>query len=341
MGSEERRRRARAWRATISRAKAGMVFAALSLTACAGGGAPSASSDKIAAAATIGMIADIVASVGGDRVEVTGLMGPGVDPHLYKASAGDVRTLSRSQIIFYNGLHLEAAMGEVLEQMDRTTRTIAVTDGIDRDRLLAPPEFKGLHDPHVWFDVTMWASAVGEVGKALAEFDPEHATEYLARASETQAELEQLDIWVREQISLLPEGRRVLVTAHDAFNYFGRAYGVEVRGLMGINTATEAGTADVQDLASFIVERGIPALFVETSIPRRTVEAVQAAVQARGVAVEIGGALFSDAMGNPGTPEGTYVGMIRHNVSTMVAALSKGVVVAGETAPARPGGVSP
>ena len=301
-----------------------IAAAALLVAACGGMEQPASTNGAIPVAATIGMIADIVTQIGGDRVEVTGLMGPGVDPHLYKASAGDVRTLSNSQIIFYNGLHLEAAMSEVLEQMDRTSETVAVTDAIPRDQLLTPPEFQGLYDPHVWFDVTMWMSAVEEVGRALAEFDPDHAEEYQARAAETLAELEALDAWVREQIETLPSERRVLVTAHDAFNYFGRAYGVEVRGLLGINTATEAGTADVQDLATFIVERGIPALFVETSIPRRTVEAVQAAVQARGVAVDIGEPLFSDAMGSAGTPEGTYVGMVRHNVRAIVEALSEG-----------------
>lgn len=300
-----------------------VVLTLMCAASACGGDAPGDDGDgRIQVTATTGMIADIAERVGGDRVAVTGLMGPGVDPHLYKASAGDVRTLSTSEVIFYNGLHLEAAMSEVLEQMDGTTRTVAVTDGIEPANLLTPPEFDGLYDPHVWFDVTMWISAVERIGQALADHDPPHASAYAARAAEVVTELEELDRWVRDQIEQLPPSRRVLVTAHDAFNYFGRAYGVEVRGLMGINTATEAGTADVQDLATFIVDNGIPALFVETSVPRRTVEAVQAAVEARGVSVSIGGSLFSDAMGNPGTPEGTYVGMVRHNVTTFVRAMS-------------------
>lgn len=298
------------------------VTCMVAASACGGDGSKAETGDRIPVAATIGMISDIVERVGGERVAVTGLMGPGVDPHLYKASAGDVRTLSTSEIIFYNGLHLEAAMSEVLEQMDGTTRTVAVTDDIDPSTLLTSVDYEGLYDPHVWFDVTLWISAVERIGRALTEHDSEHADEYATRTAEVVAELEDLDLWIRDQIGQLPADRRILVTAHDAFNYFGRAYGVEVRGLMGINTATEAGTADVQQLATFIVDRGIPAVFVETSVPRRTVEAVQAAVEARGVSVSIGGSLFSDAMGSPGTPEGTYVGMVRHNVSTIVQALS-------------------
>jgi manganese/zinc/iron transport system substrate-binding protein len=272
------------------------------------------------------MITDVVAHVGGPRVRVTGLMGPGVDPHLYKASAGDVRRLASADVVFYNGLHLEAAMGEVLEEMNRWRPTRAVTDGIDRSRLSAPPEFKGAYDPHVWFDVQLWAHTVAAVATSLSALDTAHAAEYAARAAAYRQELDALDAWVRMRVASVPAERRVLVTAHDAFNYFGRAYGFEVRGLQGISTASEAGTADVQRLAGEIVARRIPAIFVESSIPRRTVEALQAAVQARGFDVRIGGSLFSDAMGDAGTPEGTYVGMVRHNVNTIVSALSAPVV---------------
>ncbi|HSJ13766.1 MAG TPA: zinc ABC transporter substrate-binding protein [Longimicrobiales bacterium] len=276
--------------------------------------------------ATIGMIADVVQQVGGSRVEVTGLMGPGVDPHLYKASAGDVRRLAAADLVFYNGLHLEAAMGEVLEEMNRWRPTRAVTDGIDRQQLSSPPEFQGSYDPHVWFDVALWSRAASTIATTLGELDPAYAAEYRARAEAYRAELAELDAWVRERASEVPPERRVLVTAHDAFHYFGRAYGFEVRGLQGISTASEAGTADMQRLADEITRRRIPAIFVETSIPRRTVEALQAAVRARGFQVRIGGSLFSDAMGDGGTPEGTYVGMVRHNVNTIVDALSAPVV---------------
>lgn len=301
----------------------GAVFLALLMAtgACAGRATPASGAGPLRAVATTGMIADIVDRVGGDRVEVTGMMGPGVDPHLYKATPGDVRALTRADIVFYNGLHLEAAMGEVLEEMGERARTVAVTRDIAPERLLAPPEFAGQYDPHVWFDVEFWMSAVGTVAQALSEADPAGAPTYAANAQLYLQELAALDAWVHRRIDELPEERRVLITAHDAFNYFGRAYGVEVLGLQGISTALEAGTGDVQRVADVIVTRRIPAVFVESSIPRRTIGAVQQAVLARGGSVEIGGELFSDAMGNPGTAEGTYIGMVRHNVNTIVDAL--------------------
>jgi manganese/zinc/iron transport system substrate-binding protein len=294
------------------------------LTAC-GQTAKEAEADlsqrPIRVVTTIGMIADIVQNVGGERVEVTGLMGPGVDPHLYKASEGDVTRMAKADAIFYNGLHLEAKMGEVIEKMDGQAKTVAVTQGVDQSDLLAPPEFKGAHDPHVWFDVALWMKAVESVRDTLVEMDPDHADLYQANAESYLAELNELHDYVKAQADRLPADQRVLITAHDAFNYFGQAYGFEVRGLQGISTAAEAGTADVQDLADFIVERRIPAIFVESSVPPRTIEAVQAAVRAQDFDVQIGGELFSDAMGDPGTEEGTYIGMVRHNVDTIVNSL--------------------
>lgn len=272
---------------------------------------------------TIGMIADIVQQVGGERVKVTGLMGTGVDPHLYKASAGDVERLAEADLIFYNGLHLEAKMGGVLERMQNQIKTVAVTDKIDRSLLQAPPEFEGAYDPHVWFDVTLWMKAVESVRDTLVEMDADNASLYKTNASNYLTKLEELHNYVKRQAEKVSPDHRVLVTAHDAFNYFGRAYGFEVRGLQGISTATEAGTADVQELAKFIAARRIPAMFIETSVPRRSIEAVQAAVKSRKFAVRIGGELFSDAMGNPGTPEGTYIGMVRHNTDTIVTSLTQ------------------
>jgi len=277
---------------------------------------------KIRVVATIGMITDVVKNVGGDRVEVTGLMGPGIDPHLYKASAGDVSRLSKADIIFYNGLHLEAKMSEVLEKMQQRIKTVAVTRGIDRSALQAPPEFAGAYDPHVWFDVTLWMKAVEQVRDSLSELDPTSASAYQENTENYLAKLEDLHAYVKAEAEKVPEAQRVLVTAHDAFNYFGRAYGFAVRGLQGISTVSEAGTADVQELVQFIVERRIPAMFVESSVPRRSIEAVQEAVRARGFSVAIGGELFSDAMGDPDTPEGTYIGMVTHNIDTIVKALT-------------------
>jgi manganese/zinc/iron transport system substrate-binding protein len=304
------------------------VATAFWLSACASAGEPRGEGEQIRAVATIGMIADAVDSIGGGRLLVQSLMGAGVDPHLYKARAGDVRKLANAHIIFYNGLHLEAAMSEVLEEMDAWTPTVAVSEGIDANRLHSPPEYGGNYDPHIWFDVTLWMEAAARIRDALIELDPAGAEVYRAGAVRYLERLAELDAWVRQRVGELPGERRVLVTAHDAFGYFGAAYGFEVRGLQGINTAAEAGTADVQRLAEEIARRRIPAIFVESSIPQRTIEAVRAAVRSRGFDVEIGGQLFSDAMGDAGTVEGTYIGMVRHNVNTIVNALTApGIVV--------------
>jgi manganese/zinc/iron transport system substrate-binding protein len=273
--------------------------------------------------ATTSMIADLAKNIGGDRVTVRGLMGPGVDPHLFKASAGDVARLETADIIFYNGLHLEAAMSRVLEEMHERRPTVAVTDGIDRAALLTPPQFEGNYDPHIWFDVTMWMQAAEQVRDSMVELDPTHADTYRANAEKYLAELQALHDYVKQQAATVPEEKRVIITAHDAFNYFGRAYGFEVRGLQGVSTATEAGAADVQQLADFIAQNRIPAIFVESSVPPRSIEALKAAVQSRGFDVAIGGQLFSEALGDPGKPEGTYVGMVRYNVDTIVTALGK------------------
>ena len=277
---------------------------------------------KIRVAATVGMIADAVRNVGGDRVAVTALMGPGIDPHYYKATAGDVQTLNGADVIFYNGLELEGRMTEIFEKIERTGKpTVAVARDIPPDRLRQPREFAGRYDPHIWFDVTLWREAVRTVAETLARLDPAHADGYRKRADAYRAELDALHDYVRREIATIPKTGRVLITAHDAFGYFGRQYDIEVRGLQGTSTTTEAGARDVQDLAAFIAARRIKAIFVESSVPRATIEAVQKAVQARGFAVAIGGELFSDAMGREGTPEGTYVGMVRHNVDTIVRAL--------------------
>ena len=276
---------------------------------------------KFRVVTTIGMITDIVKNVGDDRVEVIGLMGPGVDPHLYNASAGDVQRLNSASLIFYNGLHLESKIGDILAKMSGNIKTVAVTDAIDRNLLLKPPEFEGQYDPHLWFDVTLWMQAVGKVRDVLSEFDPDNTVTYWSNAERYLAKLSELHAYVKSQAERVPPPQRVLVTAHDAFNYFGKAYGFEVRGLQGISTATEAGIADVQELTTFIAERRIPAIFVESSVSSKSLEAVKAAVKSKGFNVEIGGELFSDAMGNAGTPEGTYIGMVRHNIDTIVKAL--------------------
>lgn len=280
---------------------------------------------RLRVVATTTIVGDLVRTIGGPFIALDVLMGPGIDPHLYKASAGDVRRMGSARAIFYNGLHLEGKMSEVLVEMgERGVTTIAVGECVPEDQLITSAGFTGIHDPHVWFDVGAWSLTADCVGEALAALDPSNAEAFRERAAAYTEELDALDAWVRERVSVLPPERRILVTAHDAFSYFGRAYGFEVRGLLGVSTASEAGTSDVQGLAAFIAERGIPAIFVETSVPPRYVEALAEAVAARGREIEIGGSLFSDSLGDPGSPAGTYPGTVRANVETIVAALVGG-----------------
>jgi manganese/zinc/iron transport system substrate-binding protein len=269
---------------------------------------------------TIGMVTDIVENVGGARVRVNGLMGPGVDPHLYKPSAGDALKLGRADVIFYGGLHLEGRMDDLFDKISASGRAAyAVTDEIDPALLREEDELA--HDPHVWFDVSLWQVAVHTVQRRLSALDPGSDALYRANAARYLAELDALDAYALTQIETIPPESRVLITAHDAFGYFGARYGLEVRGLQGISTASEISAADVQDLAVFIAQRKIKAIFVESSVPEATVRAVQEAVRSRGWDVVIGGELFADAMGAAGTPEGTYIGMVKHNVDTIVQAL--------------------
>ena len=315
--------------AKFSGLQVALAFVALVLAGCGREGVarvdPDLGERKVRVVTTTGMISDVVDHVGGDRVDVEGLMGPGVDPHVYKATEGDVIRLADADVVFYNGLHLEAKLAEVFERMGGRVRTVAVTDGIPPARLIASAAFGAAYDPHVWFDVRLWMEAAREARDALAAVDPGHAATYRANAERYLADLVALDRYVRRRVDEVSRGRRVIITAHDAFNYFGRAYGFDVRGLQGISTVTEAGTGDVQDLADFIVERRIPSIFAESSVSPRMIQAVEEAVRARGFDVGIGGSLFSDAMGDPGTPEGTYVGMVRHNVDTIVDGLTREV----------------
>ena len=269
---------------------------------------------------TVNFVTDLVQQIGGERVRVTGLMGAGVDPHLYKASAGDVRQLQQAHLVFYAGLGLEGKMVELLE---RLPRAIAVTDAIPRERLIRLPGGSDSYeyDPHVWFDVSLWQLTIDRVREALSRVDPSGSAYYRARATAYNRRLTQLEAFIRQQVALVPPQQRVLITAHDAFAYLGRRYGLEVRGLQGISTVAEAGTRDIQELAEFIVQRRIRAIFVESSVPQRPIQAVVAAARARGWNVVIGGQLFSDSAGNPGTPEGTYVGMMEHNIRTIVNGL--------------------
>ena len=284
---------------------------------------------------TTAMIGDLVKNIAGERAEVISLMGTGVDPHLYKASAGDVERLAGADMIFYNGLHLEGKITDVLAQMKKSgIFTVGVAEGIDKPLLLSPEQYEGYYDPHIWFDVTLWKKAAGIVKEAFSLYDPRNAAIYRQNAESYLRELDLLHSYIKEKIALLRHERRVLVTAHDAFNYFGRGYGFEVMGLQGISTDSEASVADIQNLSRVIAKRKIPAVFVETSISPRYMRALRASVKAKGFDVRIGGSLYSDSMGSPGPEEGSYTGMFRSNVDTIVESLSRSIEVADSKAEA-------
>ncbi|MCL4151962.1 UNVERIFIED_CONTAM: hypothetical protein GTU68_028133 [Idotea baltica] len=266
------------------------------------------------------MITDLVKNIGGNHINLQGLMGSGVDPHLYKASEGDVSKLANADLIFYNGLHLEGKLVEVFEKM-KTVKTIAISDALNKNTLIGSEYFASNYDPHIWFNIDYWMQATEFVVQKLSEAIPEHKTTFEANGTDYLKQLESLRIKLETTISKLPKEQRILVTAHDAFSYFGKAFDFEVVGLQGLSTATEAGVQDVQKLAAFIIENNVKAIFVESSVPKRTIEALQAAVKSKNHNVIIGGTLYSDALGNAGTIEGTYMGMFEYNVNTIVNAL--------------------
>jgi manganese/zinc/iron transport system substrate-binding protein len=277
---------------------------------------------KIRVTTTTSMVTDLVKSVGGDRVNVQGLMGAGVDPHLYKATAGDILKLQQANIIFYSGLMLEGKMQDLFRQMAQKKKFVyAVTEKLDHAKLLTPPSFGGHPDPHVWFDVLLWRECVDTVAQRLTEYDPSGKSVYQKNAEKLKAHMAELHQWALKRAGELAKERRILVTSHDAFNYFGRAYGFQVVGLQGISTVTEAGVADMAKLVDFVKEQNVPAVFVESSVSHATIERIS-----KDAGVKIGGEIFSDAMGTPGQKEGdydlgTYEGMIKHNLNTIVNAL--------------------
>lgn len=284
--------------------------------------APQASPTRpLEVVSTIGMIADVARNIGGERVHSVSIMGPGVDPHLYKASPGDVRAMSDADLILYSGLHLEGRMADVIVRMAGRHAVVRVTETIDEALLRQPPEFAGHFDPHVWFDVTLWSKAAERIRDALAEKDPAGKDLYSRNATSYLAALAELHRYAKDTIATIPEDKRVMVTAHDAFGYFGRAYGLEVLAIQGISTDSEASLQDINGLVDTLVKRRIPAVFVESSVPRKTIDALVEGCRARGHSVAVGGELFSDAMGKDGTFEGTYIGMVVHNVDTITRAL--------------------
>ena len=275
---------------------------------------------KLNVVTTTSMITDLVKNIGGEHINLQGLMGSGVDPHLYKASEGDVSKLSNADIIFYNGLHLEGKLVEVFEKM-KAIKTIAISDAIDESTLIGSEYFASNYDPHIWFNPDYWMQATQFIVDKLSEAIPEQKAAFESNGSNYIKQLETLKASLTSIIETLPKEKRVLVTAHDAFNYFGKSFDFEVVGLQGLSTATEAGVQDVQKLSAFIIDKHVKAIFIESSVPRRTIEALQAAVNSKGHNVTIGGSLYSDALGNAGTIEGTYVGMFEYNVNTIVNAL--------------------
>jgi len=321
----------------ISLTKYAPVLVLLGLLLCTAGcddasstaGGPTTSvasrSGNLNVVATTTMVGDLVSRIAGDRAEVKVIMGPGTDPHTFKPAPADIAALSKADLIFYNGLHLEGKMVETLH--DRLGRkSVAVAEAVPNDRRLSWQEGEGgAYDPHVWFDVKLWGIAAGAVRDALIKHDGAGAEEYRRRAAELVSSLDALDKYAREQLATVPKDRRVLITSHDAYGYFGKAYDVEVRGLQGISTETEAGIQAVNAAVDYILKRKIAAVFVESSVSPKTIERVQADVRARGFQVKIGGELYSDAMGQPGEHPGyevhTYEGMIRYNVDTIVKAL--------------------
>lgn len=271
---------------------------------------------------TTGMVTDIVEVVAGGRGEVMGLVGEGVDPHLFTAGTDDVKKLLSADIVFFSGLLLEGKITGDLEKVrERGKPVIEVTTAIDKSYLRSPPEFEGHPDPHVWMDVSAWSQCVAVVTKAMSDLDPENKAEYEKNAAGYVKKLIKLDAYVKERIATIPESQRYLITAHDAFGYFAKAYGIKVKAIQGISTDSEAGIADINSLIDFIVENKVPSIFVESSVSDKNIKAVIEGCEAKGLNLEIGGQLFSDAMGPPQTYEGTYIGMMDHNATTVARAL--------------------
>ena len=279
---------------------------------------------------TTGMVKDMVVNIGGDRVAVEAIMKEGVDPHLYQPTAADVRKVLAADLVFTSGLNLEGRMTDAFERSQAMgKKVVLVTDAIQEDVFIESADYPGEPDPHVWHDVTLWSTGIPVVVEALSKADPEGASLYEAHGARYADRLNGLDGYVTWVMSSVPVNQRVLITAHDAFGYFGQAYGIEVRGVQGISTESEAGIADINELVDFIVDNGITAVFIESSVNDRNVRALIEGAKERGQDVAIGGTLYSDCMGAPGTWEGTYEGMIEHNVNLMSVALGGSVPEGG------------
>lgn len=283
-------------------------------------------SNRLRIVCTTSMITEVVRRIGGEHVIIEGLMGPGIDPHLYRVRAQTVESLQSADIIFYHGLHLEGKMVDTLQALSKRKRTVGVADSIERDRLIES-EFSGIYDPHVWHDPALWKIISYHIADQLSEFDPDHSVDYHANVQQYTQELDELDAYIRNALAQLSDSQRIVVTAHDAFAYFGKRYGIRVVALQGMNTDAQISPKDVTQLARFICDHKIATIFIESSIPRRTMEAVFQAVEGYGWHVTIGDELFSDALGADDSPEGSYCGMMRHNCDALVRGLQQQEIV--------------
>ena len=271
--------------------------------------------------ATIGMVADLVRNVGGDKVEVNQLLGPTVDPHLQPIGRDEIQAIAAADIVFYSGLMLEGKMGDTFVRYARKKPIIPVTEAIDPKHLLEPEDFEGHFDPHVWNDVSTWAKCVSVIEEELTEYSPDNADHFKKNAEEYIAKLNKLHEYGKQSLATIPKEKRILITSHDAFNYFGRAYDIEVQGVQGLSTESEAGLQRINQLVDFLVEKKVSAVFIESSVSSKNIEALIEGAKSRDHEVVIGGELFSDAMGEEGTYEGTYIGMLDHNITTVTKAL--------------------
>lgn len=271
--------------------------------------------------ATTGQIADAIKAISGDHLQVSALMGPGVDPHLYKATQSDLSKLDKAEVIFFNGLHLEGQMLDIFEQMSKSKSVLAVGETLNKSDLLASDDDAMLHDPHIWFDIELWKGVVQAIGTKLQKEYPEFKDDFVANEKEYLKQLDELQVYAKDRVNEIPEKQRILVTAHDAFNYFGRSQGFDVRGLQGLSTDSEYGVKDVQEMVDFLVANKIKAIFIESSVSDKAMKAVIEGAKEKGHDIVIGGELFSDAMGAERTKEGTYIGMYQHNIDTIVDAL--------------------
>lgn len=277
--------------------------------------------NKLSIVCTTGMLGDAVHNIVGSQANVVSIMEPGVDPHLYKATQGDLKILSDADVIVYNGLHLEGKMGEIFEKLKNRKTILVAADGVSKEKLINSTDFQGAYDPHLWFDVELWSKVANYLGSELSKMTSLNQDSLSTNTNRFIEELKKLDKWVIQELDQIDSSKRVLITAHDAFGYFGRAYHIEVKGLQGISTMSEYGLRDISQLVNFISERTIPAVFVESSVSDRSLKAVVEGCKAKGHEIKIGGTLYSDAMGEKGTAEGTYIGMVKYNVNTIVEGL--------------------